>query len=374
MSEKNPFTWIDNGETSAPLCTDGMCTILDTPQANPLFTPFTLGKLCLRNRFALAPMGQQRSPGGVPDAAMAAYYVSRAAQGGAGLIVTESTAIDHPSVGEKFPKWPRLRRGPGEAGHAALADAVHEAGSAVFVQLWHPGSHDLGPQDSTQAISPSGHWPISGAHGRAATKRDIDELIGAYADAAALAQELGYDGVELHGAHGFLIDQFLWTVTNQRSDEYGGSPVARARFAAEVVAAVRARTGPAFPISFRVSQWKSRVHGARLVADAEELATLLAPINAAGVDLFHVSVHRYDEAAFDGSDLSLAGWVKTITGKPVMTVGAVGLDRQARPDPLFDFLPLVSRFKQGEFDLVAVGQALLHQPDWLAQQAVRFSV
>ncbi|MFP9230826.1 hypothetical protein A0E43_18945 [Pectobacterium cacticida] len=340
---------------------------------HPLFAPCTLGGLRLNNRFALAPMGQQRSPGGVSDAAMAAYYASRVAHGGAALIFTEATAIDHSSVGTQFPSMPRLRRGAGEAGHAGVAQAIHAAGGSVFVQLWHPGSHDMGPVDATQALSPSGYWPVSGAHGRAASQEDIDELVAAYADAAALARELGYDGVEVHGTHGFLIDQFLWPVTNQRSDGYGGTPKSRARFAAEVVAAVRAATGPDFPISFRLSQWKSRVRGSRLVADGEELAALIEPISAAGVDLFHVSVHGYDEAAFAGSELSLAGWVRRITGKPVITVGAVGLDAQERPDPAFDFSALTARFKRGEFDLVAVGRALLQQPDWVSQQATRLS-
>lgn len=373
MSKASSSAWIDLGDPAAPQCADGVCSIPDAPGMHPLFTPFSLGGLHLRNRFALAPMGQQRSPGGVPDAAMAAYYASRVVNDGAALIFTETTAIDHPSVGEQFPAMPRLRRGVGEAGHAGVAAAVQAAGGAVFVQLWHPGAHDMGPVDDAQAISPSGHWPVGGAHGRAADQADIDELVAAYADAAALAQSLGYDGVEVHGAHGFLIDQFLWPVTNQRTDGYGGSPAARARFAAEVVAAVRASTGPDFPISFRLSQWKSRVRGVRLVADAEELRALIEPISAAGVDLFHVSVHRYDEAAFAGSQLSLAGWVKAITGKPVVTVGAVGLDAREQPDPAFNFTALTSRFERGEFDLVAVGRALLQQPDWISQQAARLS-
>jgi len=340
---------------------------------HPLFSPFSMGKLRLHNRFALAPMGQQRSPGGIPDEAMADYYASRAAQGGAALIFTEATAIDHHSVGDQFPAMPRLRRGEGERGHARLAEAVHAVGGVIFLQIWHPGSHDMGPLDARQVVSPSGYWPVRGVHGRVASQHDIDELVAAYADAAALARTLGYDGVEVHGAHGFLIDQFLWPVTNRRDDGYGGAPQARARFATEVVAAVRASTSTDFPISFRLSQWKSRVRGARLVDDPDALAALIEPINASGVDLFHVSVHHYDETAFADSELSLAGWVKTITGKPVVTVGGVGLDTNEQPDPGFDFSGLSTRFERGEFDLVSVGRAMLAQPDWLARQSTRFS-
>lgn len=340
---------------------------------NPLFAPFSLGKLRLRNHFALAPMGQQRSPNQSPDAAMAEYYAARVRNDGVGLVFTETTAIDHPSVGQQFDTQPRLQRGTGEAGHAGVAKAIHDAGGAVFTQLWHPGAHDMGPVDPAQARSPSALWPVSGTVGQPAVQDDIDGLIAAYANAAALTRSLGYDGVEIHGAHGFLIDQFLWDVTNRREDAYGGSPANRARFAAEVVAAVRVAVGPDFPISFRFSQWKSRIKGSRMVADAAELEALIDPIAAAGVDIFHVSVHHFNDAAFAGSDLSLAGWVKKITGKPVITVGSVGLDADERPDPNFDFAPLIARFERGEFDLVAIGRALLRQPDWLSRQSARFS-
>ncbi|MGG3182726.1 12-oxophytodienoate reductase [Priestia megaterium] len=367
-----PLEWIDLGESDAPLCNESGCIIPSQHPSRKFFSPFKTGNLHLHNRFAMAPMAQQLSPEGVPNEVMAAHYASRAVQNGAALIFTEATAIDHPSIGEQFPFMPRLRRGVGEEGHAGLAKAVHAAGGAIFMQLWHPGAHDMGPLDASQVISPSGYWPISGSRGRAATQGDIDELVAAYADASALAQELGYDGVEIHGAHGYLIDQFLWTATNQRNDNYGGTPRNRARFAAEIVAAVRAKTGPNFPISFRLSQWKSRVRGANL-ADAADLEELLAPISEAGVDLFHVSVRHYDKPAFVGSDLTLAGWVKKITGKSVITVGSVGLDEQGHPDSQFDFSPLAARLERGEFDLVSVGRALLQQPDWVSQQAAQFS-
>lgn len=134
------------------------------------------------------------------------------------------------------------------------------------------------------------------------------------------------DGVELHGAHGYLLDQFLWAGTNRRTDAYGGDPVARTKFAAEIVAAVRETVSPDFPVIFRYSQWKQEAYDARLAQTPEELDAILTPLAAAGVDAFHASTRRYWLPEFEGSDLNLAGWTKKLTGRPTITVGSVGLD------------------------------------------------
>jgi 2,4-dienoyl-CoA reductase-like NADH-dependent reductase (Old Yellow Enzyme family) len=201
---------------------------------------------------------------------------------------------------------------------------------------------------------------------------DIDEVVNSYARAAADAQRLGFDGIELHGAHGYLLDQFLWSGTNLRTDGYGGGPAARARFAAEVVAACRAATSAAFPIIFRLSNWKAGDYHARLAQTPHELEALLAPLLTAGVDVFHASTRRHFEPAFPDSPLGLAGWVKKITAKPTITVGGVGLDGdlmtayttggRARTVPLDQ---LLDQFNDAQFDLVAVGRALLSDPEWV---------
>jgi len=179
--------------------------------------------------------------------------------------------------------------------------------------------------------------------------------------------------VELHGAHGYLLDQFLWAGTNRRTDAFGGDPVRRTRFAVEIVAAVREAVSPGFPVLFRYSQWKQDAYDARLAETPEELEAILAPLAAAGVDAFHASTRRYWLPEFEGSDLNLAGWTKKITGKPTITVGSVGLDG--------DFLQafagegssvqgldnLLERLERDEFDLVAVGRALLQDPEWAAK-------
>jgi len=180
------------------------------------------------------------------------------------------------------------------------------------------------------------------------------------------------DGVEIHGAHGYLIDQFFWEGSNQRTDEYGGSLAKRSRFAIELVETVRAAVGPDYPIIFRFSQWKQQDYAARLVTTAEQLGEFLTPLSAAGVDIFHCSTRRFWEPEFEGSELNLAGWTRQLTGKPTITVGSVGLDGEflqfmVKTDKVAqpaNIEGLLERLNRQEFDLVAVGRALICDPDW----------
>ncbi len=207
------------------------------------------------------------------------------------------------------------------------------------------------------------------------TQRDLDDVIGAFAEAAAAAERIGFDGVELHGAHGYLLDQFLWAGTNRRTDAYGGDAVARTKFAAEIVAAVRETVSPEFPIIFRYSQWKQEVYGARLAETPEELEAILTPLAAAGVDVFHASTRRYWVPEFEetGSELNLAGWTKKLTGKQTITVGSVGLDGdflkafRGEGAPVKGIEDLLDSLERDEFDMVAVGRALLQDPEWAAK-------
>jgi len=206
------------------------------------------------------------------------------------------------------------------------------------------------------------------------TKDEIEQVVQAYADAAANAKRLGFDGVEIHGAHGYLIDQFLWERTNRRTDEYGGDMLKRARFAIEVVKAVRQAVGPDFPVAIRLSQWKTNQYEAKLADTPEKLGQLLTALSDAGVDIFHCSTRRFWEPEFEGSDLNFAGWAKKLTGKTVITVGSVGLDEvftslftQGKGAGQRDLEELLNRLEENEFDLVAVGRALLADPEWAAK-------
>jgi 2,4-dienoyl-CoA reductase-like NADH-dependent reductase (Old Yellow Enzyme family) len=340
----------------------------------PLFRPFAVGGLSLPNRIVMAPMTRAFSPGGVPGEDVAAYYARRAT-GGVGLIVTEGTYVDHPSAGSSD-RVPRFHGDDALAGWRRVAEAVHAAGGRIVPQLWHVGAtREAGKPPVPQApvVGPSGLSlagdPLGGPRSEL-TRADLDDIIGAFADAAAAAARLGFDGLELHGAHGYLIDQFLWSVTNRRTDAYGGDPVARTRFAAEIVAAVRAVVPADFPVIFRMSQWKSGAYDARLAETPQELESILTPLLAAGVDVIHASTRRYWQPEFDRSDLNLAGWVKKLTAVPVITVGSVGLDNEfistfgGQTPSATGIDQLLDRLERDEVDLVAVGRALLGDPAW----------
>ncbi|MFF8099825.1 NADH:flavin oxidoreductase [Streptomyces sp. NPDC016640] len=343
--------------------------------AGLLSRPVAINGLTVPNRIAMAPMTRMFSPGGVPGEDVVSYY-SRRAAAGVGLIVTEGTYVGHESAGQSD-GVPRFHGEEQLAGWAKVAEAVHAAGGTIVPQLWHIGmvrKQGDPPFADAPAVGPSGlRIGEDEVTGTAMTQKDIDEVVGAFAQAAADAERIGFDGVELHGAHGYLIDQFLWAGTNRRGDAYGGDPVARAKFAVEIVAAVRERVSPEFPVIFRYSQWKQEAYDARLAETPQELEAILAPLAAAGVDAFHASTRRYWTPEFDGSDLNLAGWTKKLTGRPAITVGSVGLDGeflkafQGEGAALGDLDNLLDRMERDEFDLVAVGRALLQDPQWAAK-------
>ncbi|MEV8065511.1 NADH:flavin oxidoreductase [Streptomyces sp. NPDC085995] len=343
--------------------------------ARVLARPITLNGLTVPNRIAMAPMTRMFSPGGVPGEDVVSYYARRAAAG-VGLIITEGTYVGHPSAGESS-RVPRFHGTEQLAGWTKVADAVHAAGGTIVPQLWHIGmvrKPGRPPFADAPPVGPSG-LRIDGTEGegRAMTQQDVDDVIAAFAESAAAAERIGFDGVEIHGAHGYLLDQFLWAGTNRRTDAYGGDPVARTKFVAELVAAVRAAVSPDFPVLFRYSQWKQEAYDARLAETPAELEAILTPIAEAGVDVFHASTRRYWVPEFEGSDLNLAGWTKKITGKQVITVGSVGLDGdfikafQGEGADLGSLDNLLDRLERDEFDMVAVGRALLQDPQWAAK-------
>ncbi|MET8954337.1 NADH:flavin oxidoreductase [Streptomyces sp. NPDC004393] len=342
-----------------------------TRAAQLLGRPFTIGDLTVHNRIAMAPVTRQFSPGGVPGPDVAAYYARRAA-GGVGLIITEGTFIGRDAAGA-YNDVPHFYGEDALAGWARVVQEVHQAGGRIMPQLWHAGvqrTPDSLPA-GVPAESPSGVGLDGRPYGTAMTLQDIDEVIRAFAEAAAAAERVGFDGVELHGAHGYLIDDFLWARTNERADTYGGDIASRTRFAADIVAAVRAAVSPGFPVIFRLSQWKTDHYGARIAETPVELEQLLTPLAAAGVDAFHASTRRYWLPEFEDSDLNLAGWTKKLTGKAAMTVGSVGLATefigpQGRPrqSGVTDIDALLDRLERDEFDLVAVARAIVADPDW----------
>jgi 2,4-dienoyl-CoA reductase-like NADH-dependent reductase (Old Yellow Enzyme family) len=339
--------------------------------AASLFKPFTCQSLHLANRIVMAPMTRSFSPVGVPTKAVSEYYRKRAASA-VGLIISEGTVVDRPSSAND-PDVPRFWGDTALAGWQDVINTVHSAGGVMAPQLWHVGAA-RNPRTTWVAPppvdSPSGLSRPGKSFGEPMTEAAIADTIAAFAKAAGSAKRLGFDAVELHGAHGYLIDQFFWEGTNARTDKFGGSLVARGRFAAEILKAVRAEVGPDFPVIIRLSQWKQQDYGARIAQTPDEMAAWLQPLADAGADIFHCSQRRFWEPEFDGSDLNFAGWAKKLTGRPTITVGSVGLSGEfiaafggesSKPASLDE---LLRRFDRGDFDLVAVGRALISDPDW----------
>ncbi|MES2977729.1 MAG: 12-oxophytodienoate reductase [Pseudomonadota bacterium] len=343
-------------------------------RAGLLYRPFPFGQRVLRNRIAMAPMTRNCSPGGIPGEDVARYY-SRRASGGAGLIITEGTYIDHPAA-NGYKDVPAFF-GAALQGWKRVADAVHAQGALIVPQLWHVGAvrrPGMEPDAQVPGMGPDDLVENGQTVVQRMSLADLREVTASYARAAAAAEAAGFDGVEIHGAHGYLLDQFLWASSNHRDDDYGGSLESRGRLAAEVVAAMRSAVSASFPIIFRFSQWKMSDYGARIASSPDELARILNPLVDAGVTIFHASTRRFWEPAFDGSTESLSACARRVTGKPVMAVGSIGLAQQhetrklrtrdnvgsevASLDRLFD------AFERDDFDLIAVGRGMLADPHW----------
>ncbi|WP_293678355.1 NADH:flavin oxidoreductase [uncultured Phenylobacterium sp.] len=340
-----------------------------------LFTPFSFKGLTLPNRIVMAPMTRSMSPDGVATDEVAAYY-RRRAEGQVGLIISEGTGVDRPAS-LNDPNIPRFHGETALAAWKKVIDEVHAAGGLMAPQLWHVGAvrargdawQPPGPYDS-----PSGYSSPGKQFGDPMTEEEVADAIRAFADAAAAAKALGYDAIELHGAHGYLIDQFFWDGTNVREDAYGSKDInGRARFAADILRAVRKAVGPDYPVIIRISQWKQQDFAVKLAHDPKALEAWLGPLVDAGADVLHCSQRRFWEPEFEGSDLNFAGWAKKVTGVPTITVGSVGLTgdfiagyggEKSEPASLDE---LHRRLDRGEFDLVAVGRALLQDPQWVVK-------
>lgn len=342
---------------------------------SPLFKPFRVRGLELKNRIVMAPMTRSRSPGGTPNDAVVAYYERRAA-GNVGLILSEGTltrrrgAADDADIplfwGEKpLAAWQRV------------IDAVHAAGGKMGPQLWHQGmarKPNSGHFPDAPSDSPSGLTLKGKKVAEEPSEAEVLDMAQAYADAAADAKRLGFDCIELHGAHAYLIDEFFWEQTNRRTDRFGGSIERRAEFAAETIRRCRVAIGD-LPMIIRISQWKSVDYGAKVARTPEELERWVRVLAEAGVDVIHCSQRRIHEAEFPDVDgpkgLNFAGWVKKLSGLPTISVGSVGLTSeftgafQGQGSAAGKLDEVLERLDRGEFDLVAVGRALLQDPEWV---------
>lgn len=336
-----------------------------------LFTPFHSENLDLPNRIVMAPMTRSFSPGNVPGDDVAAYY-RRRAEGGVGLIVTEGVSTNLVTA-TGTPNVPHIVTAESKAAWKRVVDGVHKANGKIAIQLWHEGPY-RDPAKTKHPDEPS--WSASGfkipgkQKWEPMSEAEIETAISEFVDAAVAAKTAGFDAIEFHGAHSYLLDSFFWEQNNTRTDQWGGDWTGRTRFTCEIIRRTRALVGADFPLIIRVSQWKQQDFNAKNAASPKEMEQWLTPLVEAGIDMFHCSQRRFWEPDFDGSPLNFAGWAKKITGKPTISVGSVGLSGEfiaayageaSTPASLDE---LTARMEREEFDLIAVGRALLQDPDW----------
>ncbi|RDK05566.1 alkene reductase [Cupriavidus lacunae] len=329
--------------------------------ASPLFTPTVLAGHTLAHRVVMAPMTRARStqPGDIPNAMNARYYAQRA---GAALIVTEATQISPQGKGYSF--TPGIYSPEQVAGWRLVTDAVHAAGGRIFLQLWHvgrmshPDFHNGELPVAPSAIPFEGQiWKVDPATGvgtmvasptpRALTRDEISGVVAAFRQAARNAMDAGFDGVEIHGANGYLIDQFLRTTSNVRSDEYGGTRENRLQFLKEVVNAVADEVG-ADRTAIRLAPFLT----ARGMACPDILPTILDAaefLQARGIAYLHLV-----EADWDDAPQFTEAFRQSIRARFTRPVIVAGNYDRARAEWVLS---------KGYADLVAFGRPFVANPD-----------
>ncbi|TDT63257.1 FAD-dependent oxidoreductase [Fonticella tunisiensis] len=325
-----------------------------TLNSSPVFAPISIGSIKLKNRLVVSPMVTVFcDPDGFATEQYIAYHEAKA-KGGWGLIITEDYAVD--PLGRGF--WTAgLWKDEQMEGHARLTQRVHQHGAKIVAQIYHAGrqaSYDvIGQQPVSASPIPC---PVMGYIPRELTIPEIKKIVSEFGDAALRAKKCGFDGVEVHGAHGYLIAQFMSTYSNKRCDEYGGPIENRMRFPLEIIADIRKKCGKDFTVIFRISG-DEYVPGGRTI---EETKLIAAMLEKAGVDAIHVSAGVYGSTwavipplnVTNGWIVNLAEEVKRVVNIPVITVGRINDPRMAE-----------TILASGKADLVAMGRASLADPE-----------
>ncbi|TWD82677.1 2,4-dienoyl-CoA reductase-like NADH-dependent reductase (Old Yellow Enzyme family) [Kribbella amoyensis] len=307
----------------------------------PSLRPTRLGHLELANRLAVAPMTRvSAAEYGVPTEEMADYYTEFAA-GGFGLVITEGTYPDT-AFSQGYRNQPGLATEAHVDGWRRVTSRVHAAGSPIIAQLMHAGALSQGSAYGEERVAPSAVQPIGemmpeyGGRGpwtspRELTTAEIDQVIANFVQAAHHAKAAGFDGVELHGANGYLLDQFLTVYTNQRVDRYGGTVANRIRFTAEIAAAVKAADLGDFVLGVRLSQTKVNDFEYRWPGGAEDGEVIFERLAETGIDYLHIASEGrnwIDTARLDGTE-TITGLARRVTGLPVIANGGMHVLDQA---------------------------------------------
>ena len=335
-----------------------------------LFEPYKLKNITLRNRVAMAPMTRSQSPGGIPTNDVVEYY-KRRAKAEVGLIITEGVEVSH-KASSAYPNVPRLDSDKARDGWKKVVNGIKENNGHVVAQLWHCGGFrklGMSPNPEVPGHTASGLIRPGKRVAHAMTSLEIEETIRAYASDAKICEEIGFDGVEIHGAHGYLIDNFLWDGTNDRDDSFGGSIETRSNLATSIIKAIRSNVSDKFIVGLRFSQWKQQDYTARLATNPDDLFKVLSGPCNAGLDYLHSSMRRFWESEFEGSDENLAYWTKKLTNIPTISVGSVGLDgdftNMMAPAKTASIDKALQDINEHKYDMVAVGRALLSDHEWV---------
>ncbi|MFM2479987.1 FAD-dependent oxidoreductase [Celerinatantimonas sp. YJH-8] len=319
-----------------------------------VFEPLTIGHLELKNRFVVPPMvSNYANEDGTCSEQFMAYHEEKA-KGGWGLIIVEDYKINPESGG--FVKLPGLWHDGQIKSHKELTDRVHRHGAKIAAQIYHAGRETCAEITGVQPVAPSAiPDPVVNAMPRALTVAEIHELVEQFGDTALRVQAAGFDAVEIHGAHGYLINQFMSPFSNKRTDNYGGTILNRARFALEIIANIRAKVGNEFPIIYRMSV-NEFVEGGLTTEDSKVISMLLED---AGVNAIHASNGVYatsdkiipPTAVGHAWSAAISEEIKKVVSIPVIAVGRIN-------DPLIAEAVL----RANQADLISMGRASLADP------------
>lgn len=327
-----------------------------------MFEGFELGGVRLGNRLAVAPMTRISANGdGTATARMAEYYASFA-RGGFGLVISEGVYPDEAHA-QGYINQPGLANPDQVEAWRGVTGAVHAEGVPIFAQLMHAGALSQYNRFRDETVAPSGIRPRSAqleAYGGSGkwpvpvelSHEGIREVVEGFAAAAARAREAGFDGVEIHGANGYILDQFLTDYTNGRTDEYGGGVENRVRFGVEVIRAVREAVGEGYPVGIRVSQGKVNDYEHKWAGGEAEAAVVFRSYGGAGVDFIHVTEFEAAKPAF-GEGPTFAALAREYGGLPVIANGTLEDPEVAE-----------GLLKSGQADVIALGKGALSNMDW----------
>ncbi len=328
-----------------------------------LFSPTAIGAVELANRIALAPMTRVSATAeGLPTDRMASYY-RVFAEGGFALLITEGLYIDD-QASQGYLYQPGIANSSQVQAWKGVVEGVHTAGAKYFAQLMHAGSQSQGNPHSTVTWGPSavrpkgeqspvyrGSGPFAVPH--AITREQIGEVRAAFVNAARLARDAGFDGVEIHGANGYLIDEFLTDYLNTRTDEYGGAVANRVRLAAEVCQAVAAAVGADISVGIRISQGKVSDYSHRWTGGEDDAAEIFSALGDTGIDYIHTTEYRALAPAFADEGPTLAELAQKHSGLTVIANGHLDDPRDAE-----------SVVGSGAADVVALAKPALANRDW----------